>query len=77
MNRNTWPRDQYTGPGGGLYTGPGGGLYTGPAANPYRSNMPPKEELLKYLISHNMFAVLNRLLSARFFPQSLLIKYNL
>jgi hypothetical protein len=27
---NTWPRDQYSGPGGGLYTGPGGGLYTGP-----------------------------------------------
>src|SRR5579872_4754117 len=26
----TWPRDRYTGPGGGLYTGPGGGLYTGP-----------------------------------------------
>ena len=25
-----WPRDSYTGPGGGLYTGPGGGLYTGP-----------------------------------------------
>lgn len=26
----TWPRDQYSGPGGGAYTGPGGGLYTGP-----------------------------------------------
>ena len=24
-----WPRNRYTGPGGGLYTGPGGGLYTG------------------------------------------------
>ena len=22
-----WPRDRYTGQGGGLYTGPGGGLY--------------------------------------------------
>lgn len=21
-----WPRDRYTGPGGGLYTGPGGGV---------------------------------------------------
>jgi hypothetical protein len=28
--RNTWPRDRYTGPGGGAYTGPGGGMYTGP-----------------------------------------------
>jgi hypothetical protein len=27
---NTWPRDRYEGPGGGLSTGPGGGLYTGP-----------------------------------------------
>ena len=26
---NTWPRDLYTGPGGGMSTGPGGGLYTG------------------------------------------------
>lgn len=29
MISNTWPRDQYTGVGGGLYTGVGGGLYTG------------------------------------------------
>ena len=32
---NTWPRDSYTGPGGGLYTGPGGGLYTGPGGGAY------------------------------------------
>ena len=25
-----WPRDSYTGPGGGLSTGPGGGMSTGP-----------------------------------------------
>jgi len=25
-----WPRDSYTGPGGGLSKGPGGGLSTGP-----------------------------------------------
>jgi len=30
-----WPRDRYTGPGGGLYTGPGGGLYTGPEGGAY------------------------------------------
>ncbi len=30
MSKNTWPRDQYTGPGGGMSTGPGGGLSTGP-----------------------------------------------
>jgi len=32
---NTWLRDQYTGPGGGLYTGPGGGMYTGPGGGAY------------------------------------------
>ena len=31
----TWPRDSYSGPGGGLYTGPGGGLYTGPGGGAY------------------------------------------
>ena len=33
--RKGWPRDSYTGPGGGLYTGPGGGLYTGPGGGAY------------------------------------------
>jgi hypothetical protein len=27
MAVNTWPRDRYTGSGGGLYTGSGGGAY--------------------------------------------------
>ena len=31
----TWPRSQYTGPGGGMYTGPGGGMYTGPGGGLY------------------------------------------
>ena len=44
-----WPRDRYTGPGGGLYTGPGGGLYTGPSDNPYVSNWPPPHILIKEL----------------------------
>lgn len=35
MKSNSWPRDRYTGPGGGLYTGPGGGLYTGPGGGAY------------------------------------------
>ncbi len=30
-----WPRDRYTGPGGGLYTGAGGGLYPGPGGGLY------------------------------------------
>jgi len=30
-----WPRDQYTGPGGGRYTGLRGGLYTGPSGGAY------------------------------------------
>ena len=42
----------YTGPGGGLYTGPGGGLYTGYDLNPYMSNWPPRNYLLKYLVTH-------------------------
>ena len=35
METGTWPRDRYTGPGGGEYTGPGGGLYTGPGGGAY------------------------------------------
>ena len=42
-----WPRNQSTGPEGGLSTGPGGGLSTGPGGGmstgptPYYSNIPP------------------------------------
>jgi hypothetical protein len=34
-DKNTWIRDQYSGPGGGRYTGPGGGSYTGPGGGAY------------------------------------------
>ena len=56
----------YTGPGGGLYTGPGGGLYTGPSSNPYMSNQPPRDELLKYLRQNNMISILELLESVGF-----------
>jgi hypothetical protein len=65
-----WPRDQYTGPGGGLYTGPGGGLYTGPGGGlytgpgggmctgpsdkPYMSNIPPWSVFIEWLDKNNM-----------------------
>ena len=42
----TWPRD--------LYSGPGGGMYTGPCDNPYRSNIPPWPVFIKYLEEHDM-----------------------
>jgi hypothetical protein len=33
--RDMWPRNRYTGPGGGLYTGVGGGAYTGVGGGAY------------------------------------------
>ena len=60
-----WPRDSYTGIGGGLSTRiggglstliggglstlPGGGLYTGACSNPYHSNIPPRDIYLESL----------------------------
>ena len=32
-----WPRDLYSGPGGGRYSGPGGGAYTSPSGGLYTS----------------------------------------
>jgi hypothetical protein len=57
----SWPRDQYTGPGGGLYTGPGGGLYNGPAEQHYHSNQPPRDALIAYLRAHRMVSILQLL----------------
>ena len=56
----------YTGPGGGLYPGPGGGLWTGPCANPYRSNQPPRDELLEFLRSTGQDQIVAVLLQAGF-----------
>jgi hypothetical protein len=72
-----WPRDRYTGPGGGLYTGPGGGLYagpggglysgpggglyTGPCAAPYMSNRPPLAVFVQQLERRGMTIIANRL----------------
>jgi hypothetical protein len=56
----------YAGPGGGLYSGPGGGLYTGPCADPYRSNLPPREFLLEYLEANGFQEFLELLLSNGF-----------
>jgi len=44
-----WPRDRYTGPGGGAYTGPGGGAYTGPSEEPFRRNWPPILVLVQHI----------------------------
>lgn len=35
MTANKWPRNLYTGVGGGLYTGVGGGMYTGVGGGAY------------------------------------------
>ena len=42
----SWPRD--------LYTGPGGGLYTGASSNHYTSNWPPIPVLVDELRKRNM-----------------------
>jgi len=64
--QNTWPRDKYTGLGGGLYTRPGGGLYTRTSENSYKSNQPPRRYLLKYLKENNMESILELLKSVGF-----------
>jgi len=48
-----WPRNRYTGPGGGLYTGPGGGMYTGPGE--YMRNIPPIHIFIRELEKRELF----------------------
>ena len=79
---NKWPRDRYTGPGGGLYTGPGGGmytgpggglytgpgggLYTGPSSNPYMSNWPPPHILIQELRKRGMDHIVEHMIQLGF-----------
>lgn len=53
-----WPRDRYT--------GPGGGLYTGPSDNPYVSNWPPPHILIQELRKRNMHDIVEYLISMGF-----------
>lgn len=50
--RKGWPRNQSTGPGGGLSIGPGGGMSTGPT--PYYGNIPPWPILVTELEKRGM-----------------------
>ena len=43
----TWPRNLYSGPGGGFYEGLGGGMYEG--HQEYCSNIPPWPVFIQYL----------------------------
>ena len=53
-----WPRDRYT--------GPGGGLYTGPSDNPYVSNWPPPHILIKEPRKRNLNDIVEYLISMGF-----------
>ena len=53
-----WPRDRYT--------GPGGGLYTGPCEQPYLSNWPPPHILIKELKERRLFEIVDYLLKMGF-----------
>lgn len=55
---NRWPRDRYT--------GSGGGLYTGSCDSPYFSNWPPPHIFIQELRKRNMNDIVEYLLSKGF-----------
>ena len=69
-----WPRNRYTGVGGGLYTGPGGGVYSGPGgglytgadSDTYMSNWPPPRVLIEELRKRGMAETIEYMLNHGF-----------
>ena len=58
MEMNRWPRDRYT--------GPGGGLYTGPCDNPYSNNCPPPHIFIEELKKRGLNQIVEYLINIGF-----------